>query len=117
MNKRRISSTPSTSKSIRARTSDKKPFLNANEKGNVVHVVVDALENPKYKWRTVAGVSSDAGVEPLVVYRVIEKLGAQVVKSSVASTTGDELFTTRRHLRQKESLLSRVGAVLRNRAA
>lgn len=117
MNKRALNSSQSASKSIRARMDDKKRFLNTNKKGNVAHVVIDALENPNYKWRTVAGISKDAGIEPLVVYRVIDKLGAQVVKSSVSSTTGDELFTTRRHLRQKESLLSRIGAVLRNRAA
>jgi hypothetical protein len=116
MNKGVTSSNQPTSKSIRARTLNRKRRLNTN-RGNVAHIVVDALENPNCKWRTVAGVAKDAGVEPFVVYRVIEKLGAQVVKSSVASTTGDELFTTRRHLRKNDSFLSRFGAVLRNRAA
>jgi len=116
MNKGVTPNNQQPSNSIRVRTIDKKRRVNT-KKGNVAHIVVDALENPNYKWRTIAGVAKDAGVEPFVVYRVIEKLGAQVVKSSVASTSGDELFTTRRHLRQKESFFSRFGAILRNRAA
>lgn len=106
-----ISSAQPTSKSTRARRSG------TGKTGNVAHAVVEALENPNYKWRTLEGVAKDTGIEPFVVYRVIEKLGTQVVKASVASTKGDELFTTRRHFRQKGSFLSRFAAVLRNRAA
>lgn len=105
-----VSRTQPTSPSKRMHQSKKRKVK------NVAHVVVNALENPNYKWRTLEGVAKDTGVEPFVVYRVIEKLGGQVVKSSVASIRGDELFTTRRHLRQKESIFSRFAAVLRNRA-
>jgi hypothetical protein len=85
--------------------------------GNTVHVVVSALENPKFKWRTIDGVAKEAGVDPLTVQRVFKKLGEEVVRANAPSTSGDELFTTRRHLREKESFFNRVGAVLRNRAS
>jgi len=80
------------------------------------HVIYRALENPQYKWRTIDGVAKETGVAIPTIHRVINKLGEQVVKSHVPSTTGDDLFTTRRHLRQSESLISRFGAILRNRA-
>lgn len=95
----------------------KRGKVSTGKTGDVAHAVVEALENPRYKWRTLEGVAKDTGIEPSVVYRVIERLGTQVVKSGVASTKGDELFTTRRHLRQKGSFFSRFAAALRNRAA
>lgn len=82
-----------------------------------VHVVVGALENPKYRWRTIDGVTKETGVDAFTVKRVINKMSDEVVKSSIASTSGEDLFTTRRHLKETESFLSRIGAAIRNRAS
>ena len=109
----------------RAFTTDRAPILQVKlaqgtkikTVGNTVHVIVSALENPAFKWRTVEGVAKEAGVDPHTVQRVFRKLGEQVVRSNVPSTSGEELFTTRQHLRQKESIFGRFGAVLRNRAS
>lgn len=79
--------------------------------------VVLALENPRYKWRTIEGLARDSGADLVTVQRVLKGLGETVVKSSIPSVTGQELFTTRRHLREGQSFLSRLGAILRNRAA
>lgn len=100
-------------KTSRARTTDRaSPGI-----GHEVHVVIGALENPKYKWRTIKGISREVGIDPLNVHVVIEELGERVVKSNLVSLNGDELFTTRGHLKQKDSIISRIGAALRNRAA
>jgi hypothetical protein len=101
----------------RARTLDRASTYVVKDQGHMVHVVVGALENPNYKWRTIDGLVKETGIDESTVRRVIVKLGEQVVRSSVSSTSGEDLFTTRQHHRQKESVLSRLGAVLRNRAA
>ncbi|MGZ3240090.1 MAG: hypothetical protein ACXWJK_06815 [Burkholderiaceae bacterium] len=80
-------------------------------------LVRQALENPKFKWRTVQGVAKEAGVDERTVRRLIAELGENVVRSSVPSISGDDLFTTRKHYRESEGVLGRIVAILRNRAA
>ena len=110
-------------KSIRARTIDRaytgpidrtRAYTGTLDRITIVRA---ALENPKYKWRTVNGVAKEAGVDETTARRVIAELGEQVVRSSIPSTTGEDLYTTRRHYRESESFLVRMGAILRNRGA
>ncbi len=99
-------------KVIRARTTDR-AFAGTVDKNSLVRA---ALENPKYKWRTVNGVAKEAGLDEVTAKRVITELGEQVVRSSIPSKTGEELYTTRRHYRESEGFLARMAAILRNRA-
>jgi ribosomal protein S25 len=103
---------PNTQKSTRARTTDR-AYGGVFDRGTLV---LAALENPKYKWRTVGGIAKEAGVDGDTARRVITELGGQVVRSSIPSITGEELYTTRRHYRESERFFVRLGAILRNRA-
>lgn len=81
--------------------------------------VIQALENGRYKWRTVDGIASEVKESKTLVVETINDLSRQgvVVRSSTPSTTGEALFTTRKHYQQKTSITGRLIAVLKNRAS
>lgn len=81
--------------------------------------ILTALESPSYKWRTIDGLSKEVKLPKEAVLTALNELSRKglVVRSSVPATTGEMLFTTRRHYREKASLSERVLAVLRNRGA
>ena len=81
--------------------------------------VLKALESPKYKWRTLDGVSAEASLPKGVVLDAIRDLSRKgvVVRSSAPSENGEALFTTRNHYRATASFSERLFAVLRNRGA
>jgi response regulator of citrate/malate metabolism len=80
--------------------------------------VIEELENTDYKYRTLQGVASAAGLEEKTAKRIIDWLGDEgvVMQSSVDDPEGNPLYTTRLHYRQKSSFLERLRASLRNRA-
>lgn len=81
---------------------------------DVLEKVIAALENPKYKWRTIDGISREAGVAP---DKVVDALKASdiVARSSVASKSGDALFTTRARFRQSASVAQKLRGAFTNR--
>ncbi len=81
-----------------------------------IQAVVRALENPKYKWRTLGGIIREAGVTRMEAETILDGLGDKIVRSSVPSVRGEPLFTTRQYYKKSESILSRFTAILRNRA-
>ncbi len=83
-----------------------------------VERVIKELENANYKYRTVQGVASAAGLEQKTVKRIIDWLGDEgvVMQSSGDDPDGNALYTTRSHYRQKSSFWERFRASLRNRA-
>lgn len=78
--------------------------------------VIRALENPKYRWRTISGVAGDTGLPREIIGRIIEASGEEIVRSSVPSKTRESLYTTRRQFRSKAPLFARIQGVLKNRA-
>ena len=54
--------------------------------------VREALANKKYTWRTVRGIATEAGLKQDDVRGVITELGTAVVKSSIPSESGEDLF-------------------------
>lgn len=81
-------------------------------------IVLMALESPKYKWRTIKGVAKEAKLPEQVVLKAVYDLrkAGSVVRSSVVSDTGEELFTTRNHFKKAAPLSARFMAALRNRS-
>ncbi|CAN1562991.1 hypothetical protein MCEMSE15_02768 [Fimbriimonadaceae bacterium] len=59
--------------------------------------VLDALGDARFRWRTVGGVASQLNVPEQKVREVISERTDQVLRSSVLSTDGSELYTTRSH--------------------
>lgn len=78
--------------------------------------IIKAFENPKYKWRTIGGVAKEIGTSQEAVKRIIDAQLNDIIKSSVPDKSGEELYTTRRHYRQKTSVLNRFVAAIKNRA-
>jgi DNA-binding IclR family transcriptional regulator len=82
-----------------------------------VQSVIAALENPQYKWRTIAGIAASTGLAEGQVRRILHYLEREgvAIQSSVDAEDGSALFTTRLHYREKASLWHRFLAALRNR--
>ena len=80
--------------------------------------VITALENPKYKWRTVQGVAKETGLSKAVVESVIKKnTQGEIIQSPIFSVKGDQLYTTRKHYRNKASPFERLHAAFINRSS
>jgi hypothetical protein len=79
-------------------------------------LVLKALENPNYTWRTIAGIAKETGLDEETVHQVLKALGEEVIRSEVPSEKGEGLYTTRSHYRKKTPWWKRFFAALRNRA-
>jgi hypothetical protein len=81
-----------------------------------VQLVLKALENPKYKWRTIGGVSQETGLSADQVLEVLGSPSDKIVKSSIPSPEGKSLFTTREHFRKSASTFEKVLSAIKNRS-
>jgi hypothetical protein len=80
-------------------------------------IIFDALENPKYKWRTLEGIATETGVAPSVIYSLIEKNREKIIQSTVPSLTGEALYTTRHHYIEQSSSLEKIIGAFKNRVS
>lgn len=78
--------------------------------------VIQAFENPKYRWRTINGVAKEVGISQDDVRHVIDAMADNIIKSSAHTENGEELYTTRQHYRQKSNVLNRIVSSIKNRA-
>ncbi len=77
--------------------------------------VIDALEDPRFDWRTVEGVAEQTGVDPSMVRAILKESEHEIVRSSVPDESGRSLYTTRRHYRQTSGLGTRILSALSDR--
>jgi hypothetical protein len=79
--------------------------------------VVRALENPKYDWRTIDGISSETGIDRNQVALLLTFLQStgEVVQSSVPDKRGRALFTTRNHYSSRRNVMNRILSVFSDR--
>jgi hypothetical protein len=78
--------------------------------------VIAAFENPKYKWRTIAGVAREAGLPIDIVESIIAGNRDLLVKSSLRSQAGEDLFSTRAHFSRFASASQKFWGAVKNRA-
>ena len=83
----------------------------------IVSTVLAALAKPEFKWRTISGVAKETGLEKEIVLQAIREAADKVVKSSVLSNDGQEIYTTREHFRTSASIGERLLCAIKNRAA
>jgi hypothetical protein len=76
-----------------------------DEKG---HSVVRALENPKYNWRTIEGISEETGIDAHQVALIIQFLPNKVDLVQSSDRSGRQLFTTRNHYNRTQNVLNRI---------
>lgn len=74
-----------------------------------------ALENSAYKWRTLGALSKETGISEAVLLEVFQAHSEEIVRST--SAEGEALYTTRKHLRERSSVVERLSRALRNRGA
>jgi len=72
------------------------------------HRVVQALENPKYNWRTVEGISQETGIDPHQVAMILEFLPNKIDVVQSTDRKGRLLFTTRNHYNRTQNVLNRI---------
>lgn len=70
--------------------------------------VKKALENKKYKWRTVRGVAKELDTTDIRILELIKQRANEVIKSSIPAETGEDLYTTRVHYRKNESSYAKL---------
>lgn len=74
-----------------------------------VSEVLKALENPRFRWRTVNGVAADTGIPDQTVQQILQELpSADIVRTPSAK---GRLYTTRRHYDNTRTLTSRLLSV------
>ena len=74
-----------------------------------------ALENQNYKWRTLEGIAKDTGVSIPTVVSSLSYHGDLVIRSTIPSTTGQDLYTTRNHYLEKSTLWDRFESAVTNK--
>lgn len=76
-----------------------------------------ALENPRYKWRTIRGTAKEIGASPEEVHKLITENSNAIIKSSIPADSGEDLFTTREHFRRMQSPLVKIASSLTSRVS
>lgn len=77
--------------------------------------VLTALSNPRFKWRTIGGISKETEIPPETVRQVVTVKSDRVVMSSVPNTKGEPLFALREKRRIESSAFRRIVSALKNR--
>jgi phenylpropionate dioxygenase-like ring-hydroxylating dioxygenase large terminal subunit len=70
--------------------------------------IVKALENNKYRWRTVRGVAKELKTTDKQILELIQQHADEVIKSSIPADTGEDLLTTRNHYRRTASPYAKI---------
>jgi hypothetical protein len=81
------------------------------------NIVVSALEDPHYEWRTVEGVAEQTGLSASNVRQVLEELNGEIIRSSIPDESGRNLYTTRKHYRETQGLGTRILSALSDKVA
>lgn len=77
--------------------------------------VLKSLENPKYKWRTIEGISKEIGESINDIWEIIDQNSDVVIESSVRSNKGLRLFTTKKHFENTSSSIEKLFGAFKGR--
>lgn len=72
--------------------------------------VIGALNNSKYRWRTIKGIANETTLPPSTVHDRLQSLqkAGKIVKASVPNKNGEQLFTTVSHYEKSTPITTRV---------
>ena len=79
--------------------------------------LVQALEDPRYQWRTVDGLAVDLGLSREEVAEKLAAMRSRIVRSSIPDELGQALYTTRDHYKTTHSVGERLLAAVAGRVA
>lgn len=89
--------------------------MNKELSPEAIDAVLESLARSDFKWRTVAGVAEETGLTPEIVQQAISQVADRVVRSSIPSADGRDLYTTREHFRESASLSEKLLGSIKNR--
>ena len=78
-------------------------------------IVLKALENPSYVWRTVAGLKNETNLSQRDVLRALREIPKDNLVVSYKSD-GKKVYSTREHYRKTQSLAGKILGAIANRA-
>jgi predicted transcriptional regulator len=83
-----------------------------------IEKVIAALEDARFKWRTIKGIAGQTGLGLEEVSQALAVLidSGLVIRSTIPSADGEDLYTTRTHYKHYTPLSERLSAAFRNRA-
>ena len=70
--------------------------------------IFEALEDPRWEWRTIAALSRASGLDDENNRRVLRKYPNLVRQSVLAGPNGEELYTLQRLHFERQSLLKKL---------
>jgi hypothetical protein len=73
-------------------------------------LVLSALEDPNYRWRTLGGIARSTGLPEEEVRRILldRELDDVLLEAHVTDLEGNDLFTTRDHYERTTSLSTKL---------
>jgi hypothetical protein len=74
-----------------------------------------ALENPNYKWRTIEGIAQETAYPVITVLSSLSAHSHEIIRSTIPSTEGRDLFTTKNHYFKTSSLWNRLESAITNK--
>ena len=77
--------------------------------------IFEALNNPKYKWRTIRGIADETGLPFETIYNYIYKYRKEIVESEVPTSDGQPLFTTPENWYKQATWLEKLRAIIVNK--
>jgi len=79
--------------------------------------LLNALNNPKYEWRTIPGLSKEADLDTAEVMDILADLrkAGLVIRSDTPSKDGHELFISRDKFNRRSSLGEKILGAIKNR--
>ncbi len=80
--------------------------------------VIQSLESPKFRYRTVDAIVAELNLSPATVRRTLVQLENQLVARLARTAEGDKVvvYTTRRHHFGNMSVWEKLSSAFRNRA-
>jgi hypothetical protein len=90
---------------------------NGQADADIRKMVIDALEDKQYDWRTVEGVAGQTGIPATKIQDILKNLESEVVRSAIPDELGRALYTTRKHYRETHGLGARFLSALSDKVA
>lgn len=70
--------------------------------------VFEALEDPRWEWRTISALSRASGLDPEGTRRVLRKYPVLVRQSALPGPGGEDLYTLERRYFERQSIFEKV---------
>lgn len=70
--------------------------------------IFEALEDPKWDWRTISALSGASGLDTESARRILQKYPVLVRQSTVPGPNGEELYTLQRRHFERQSVVEKI---------